>query len=115
MHAKMKETNKLPKIIVLITLLVFSALVSGCSQIIDAKTAECIGKKSLLYIREGCPACEKQKALFGENFHYINIVDCNYDVQKCLSIQYIPTWDFGNGTIITGILSANNLKEITGC
>ncbi len=99
-------------VLVLIFCLIF---VSGCSKIIDAETAECIGSKSLLYVREGCPACENQKALFGENFKYVNIVDCKYDFEKCLSIQYVPTWDFGNGRIVTGALSSNDLKDITGC
>ena len=80
----------------------------------DAETAECIGGNSTLYIRTGCSACRYQEELFGNNFKYLNVVDCAIGPEKCEGIYAVPTWII-NDAQYRGARSINTLKELTGC
>lgn len=101
-------------VLILITLV----LISGCTNndISDKKTTECIAQKSIIYISAGCVACNKQKDLFGENFEYLNSIDCAQDPQKCRDVEIIsvPTWII-EGKNYNGVKTIKELKELTGC
>jgi len=75
--------------------------------------AECIGDKSTLYIQLGCHACETQKNMFGENYQYLNIIDCVFE--SCpTDIKVTPTWKIGN-QYYEGVQSIETLQELTKC
>lgn len=76
--------------------------------------AECIGKKSTLYIQLGCHACEAQEKLFGDNYKHLNVIDCFLEKEKCSGITATPTWKIGE-ELFKGIQSIENLKKLTRC
>lgn len=76
--------------------------------------AECIGKESTLYTQLGCHACETQEEMFGENYQYLNIIDCLFEKDKCSEITATPTWII-NGEKYIGVQNINKLKDLTNC
>ena len=97
-------------IVVIFAIIMKSNLGNGASQ----ETVQCIGQNSALYIQLGCHACEIQEDLFGENYQYLNVIDCWFEREKCSEIQYTPTWII-NGKKYEGVQSIEKLKELTGC
>tara|TARA_Y100000310_G_scaffold344363_1_gene456750 strand:- start:41 stop:385 length:345 start_codon:yes stop_codon:yes gene_type:complete len=83
---------------------------------IDRETTECIGQKSELYVQLGCHACETQEKMFGENYKYLNIVDCADESEKCAQAQIraTPTWIINDQSHV-GVQSLEQLKQLTGC
>jgi len=115
------------RINILITILVILA-VAGISFFIisskstgaavtdnSAEVAKYIGEHSVLYVQTGCSHCETQKALFGEDYQYLTVVDCLEDSQTCVlnNIEGTPTWEI-NGKLYEGVQSIEKLKELTG-
>lgn len=82
----------------------------------DEETAQCIGKHAIEYVQLGCHACEQQKELFGNFYHYITVIDCFYERDACAqeNIEATPTWVIGDEKI-RGLQSIEKLKELTGC
>lgn len=76
--------------------------------------AKCIGKNSVIYAQLGCRACKIQKDIFGENYKYLNAVDCFYEGDKCNEIKFTPTWII-NDKLYEGVQTIEKLKELTGC
>ncbi len=78
--------------------------------------AKCIGEKSILYTQLGCSACKSQEEMFGENYQYLNTIDCFYDTQTCIDegVQGTPTWEI-NGEKHLGTKSVEKLMELTNC
>jgi len=81
---------------------------------VDVETAQCIGANSILYYKTSCSACISQKEKFGDNFKYLNSINCGTESFRCSSIQQIPTWEI-DGKILVGVQSIERLKELTGC
>ncbi len=79
--------------IVILIVLFFVGLLYYNSQYINAiigeETAKCIGGKCVLYVVEGCPHCQAQKAMFKDNIKYLNVTDCSID--RCPEILRVPT------------------------
>lgn len=81
----------------------------------DEGVAKCIGQNSELYIQLGCHACATQEEKFGENYKYLNVIDCFYEGDKCIGkIEATPTWII-RGEKYVGVQSIENLKELTEC
>lgn len=101
-------------IIIISIILIISLLKNGNHA--DKQLAQCIGKNSELYVQLGCEACKMQEQMFGENYQYLNIIDCTYKRQECLNaeITATPTWII-NQEKIKGVQSIEKLKELTGC
>jgi len=80
------------------------------------EVAQCIGENSVLYVQLGCTHCEEQKEMFGENYKYIETIDCFYNKTLCADEQIsgTPTW-VRNGEQYVGVQSIEKLREITGC
>jgi len=97
-------------IIAIISIAVLATRGNGVSE----KLTKCIGENSELYVQLGCNACARQKEMFGKNSQYLNIIDCWFEREKCLEIQYVPTWII-KGEKHTGVQSIEKLKELTGC
>jgi len=82
----------------------------------DSDIAKCIAEKSVLYIQLGCHACELQEDLFGENYQYLNVIDCFFEQDKCIEkeIRATPTWIINNEKYV-GARSVEELKKLAGC
>ena len=105
----------------LITLGIIVLIIVGSILIINKKppqinkeVAKCIGENSVLYVQQGCSHCIREEELFGENYKYLNVVDCFYDREKCGEITGTPTWII-NGKKYLGFKSIQELKDLTGC
>ena len=68
-----------------------------------------------------CPNCLNQSELFGKQaYRELNVVECSRDginsqTQLCIDkgIKGFPTWEI-NGKLFLGVLSINELSELTG-
>lgn len=83
----------------------------------DAFT-QCLTDRGLkMYGIPPCPSCAEQKRLFGNSFQYIYYVDCEKDQTLCeqKQIRGYPTWEFGDGRMVSGIIPLSYFAEQTGC
>ena len=115
----MKKRSNTTKKIVVGVIVIIAIIIIVYSLIpkpngIDKKTTECIAKNSVIYISTGCSACAYQEKLFGDNFKYLNTIDCAIDSDQCSEITGVPTWII-SGEKITGVQSIETLKQLTGC
>lgn len=69
-----------------------------------------------------CPNCDNQKKLFGKSEKLLNYIECStpngqaqLPVCSEAGIEAYPTWEFSDGTRLTGTLSFETLSEKTGC
>lgn len=81
---------------------------------IDKVVAQCIGENSLLYVQLGCSHCEDQEKMFGDNYQYLNVIDCFFELEKCEEVTVTPTWMI-KGQRYTGVQKIDKLRELTGC
>ena len=102
-------------VIVIVVLLVIFLLARDLSHI-DKETSVCIGENSELYIQTGCHACEIQEEMFGDNYQYLNLIDCVLEKDLCIEkqIEATPTWIINNEKY-RGVQSIETLKGLTGC
>ncbi len=113
----MKKKNWITFVIILV-IIFLSVLILSLKQ--HPKTTkeitECIASQSALYTQLGCSACKKQENLFGENYQYLNVIDCFYEQEECIEkqIKYTPTWIVNNKEYI-GVQSIEKLQELTNC
>lgn len=101
-------------ILVAIGLAILLTILSKPQLAVDEKTARCIGENSIIYTQLGCHACEAQEDLFGENYKYLNVIDCFYELDKCMNITATPTWIIDENKY-KGLRNIEELKELTGC
>lgn len=100
---------------IIIGVTIFSIIMmNSLNNGVSSETAKCIGQNSMLYTQLGCHACKNQEKLFGDNYQYLNVVDCFFEMEKCSDIQYTPTWII-NGKKYEKVQSIEKLKELTGC
>lgn len=85
--------------------------------------AQCINESGAkFYGAFWCPHCNDQKALFGNSAKLLPYVECSTpdrqnQTQECIDagIQSYPTWEFSDGSRESGVVSLDQLSEITGC
>jgi glutaredoxin len=115
---KKRVKSNIITLVIIIAIIIFSFIILNTNNKaeISKETAKCIGDKSTLYVQLGCPHCEDQKEMFGENLQHINVIDCYYEKEKCISqnISMIPTWDISDKYYV-GVQSIDKLKTLTGC
>ncbi|HEY4522119.1 MAG TPA: hypothetical protein VJH91_00570 [Candidatus Paceibacterota bacterium] len=69
-----------------------------------------------------CPHCQATKRMFGRSAKLLPYVECSLpsgkgQVQVCLDkkIESYPTWEFPDGTRITGERTLQELADKSGC
>lgn len=85
--------------------------------------AQCLKDKgAVFYGAFWCPHCAAQKALFGRSAKHLPYVECSTpdgqgQVQACAdkSVANYPTWEFADGTRLTGEIALAQLAEKTQC
>ena len=100
--------------IIILILLLYPLINNKKPNTTTEEITKCIGEKSILYTQLGCSACETQKKLFGENYQYLNKIDCFYESAKCGGIEGTPTWKI-KGKNYIGVKEIKELQELTGC
>ncbi len=101
----------------------------GGLLVVNAKTpgkyddfAQCINDSGAKFFGAfWCPHCQTQKQLFGKSTKKLPYIECsNQDksqTQVCIDnkIESYPTWDFPDGTRVTGEQTFAQLAEKTSC
>lgn len=86
--------------------------------------AQCLTEKGTTYYGAyWCPNCQNQNRLFGSAKEHVNYVECalpgnrSQQSQECqdAGIEAYPTWEFGDGSRVTGMQSLSALSDKTGC
>lgn len=69
-----------------------------------------------------CPHCQAEKKLFGSSVHLLPYVECSTpdasgQTQICIDkkIQSYPTWEFADGSRLTGEIPLQQLADKTSC
>jgi len=112
-----KDTKIYLSLVVIIILIIIGIFwIKNDNGIVSEETSKCIGENSLLYSQTGCSACKVQEEMFGENYQYLNDIDCKVETQKCIDAQITgtPTWII-NEEKYPGVQTIEKLKELTGC
>lgn len=85
--------------------------------------AQCINDSGTTYYGAfWCPNCKNQEALFGRSARLLPRIECStpdgsgqLPVCKDAEITGYPTWDFPDGSRVTGTQSLEYLSEMTSC
>ena len=110
----MKKRSYITLGIILAVILFAYFTLNKTSPEIDKEVAQCIGENSLLYVQLGCSHCEDQEKMFGDNYQYLNVIDCFFELEKCGEITATPTWVI-KGQKYSGVQKIDKLRELTGC
>ena len=109
------------KKLLIVGIAIASMFIVGCQKTSTttpdvAAFAKCLTNAGAkMYGTATCPHCQKQKALFGDNFQYINFTDCLQNPTACTGIDRVPTREFKDGTMIQGEQSFETLGSKTDC
>ena len=79
--------------------------------------AKCLtANGATMYGTEWCGHCQNQKAMFGDDFQYVNYVDCDKNKEQCIAagVRGYPTWIINNEQY-PGEKSLSKLKSLTNC
>ena len=85
--------------------------------------AKCLGEKNaVFYGAFWCSHCQNQKNEFGKSKKYLPYVECSTpdgkgQVEACTQKQITgyPTWEFADGSRMSGEVSMQTLAEKSGC
>ena len=102
---------------VLIVLVILFSPNSYSGEIASKEFAQCITEKgAVMYGTDWCKFCKKQKEMFGENFKYVEYVNCDEQREVCVEkgIQGYPTWHI-NEEVLVGVQPLEKLAYYTGC
>lgn len=85
--------------------------------------AQCLGDQgATFYGAFWCPHCQEQKSKFGRSEKELPYVECSLpsgqgQTQICIDKQITsyPTWEFADGSRLTGARELSELAEKTGC
>lgn len=85
--------------------------------------AQCLTEKGAkFYGAFWCPHCQEQKRMFGKSADLLPYVECSMPdgktrTQECIdkNIESYPTWEFADGSRLSGERQLSELAEKTGC
>lgn len=85
--------------------------------------AMCMTEKGTkMYGAYWCVHCANQKKAFGTSFDKVKYIECSLpggqgQTQECQAagIEGYPTWEFGDGTRMSGEVAVETLAEKSGC
>lgn len=117
------------KTVIIIVVLIVSGLAIGlwiksASRPGELDTfADCLKEKgAVFYGTFWCPHCQSQKALFGKSAKRLPYVECSTPdsrgqtaVCKDKKIEGYPTWEFKDGSRLSGEIALKELADKTGC
>jgi thiol-disulfide isomerase/thioredoxin len=85
--------------------------------------AQCLKDKgAVFYGAFWCPHCQAEKKLFGSSVHLLPYVECSTpdasaQLQVCIDkkVASYPTWEFADGSRLTGEIPLQQLADKTSC
>jgi len=85
--------------------------------------AQCLTDKGVkMYGAYWCSHCKAQKEMFGTSFGKVNYIECSLaggqgQTTECkeAGIESYPTWEFKDGSRLSGEVSLETLGEKSGC
>jgi hypothetical protein len=84
--------------------------------------AKCLSEQGIkIYGAYWCSHCKNQKSAFGTSWKYVNYIECSLpnggQTLPCTEagIESYPTWEFQDGSRLSGELSFDELSEKSGC
>lgn len=85
--------------------------------------AQCLTDKGAkFYGAFWCPHCQAQKKMFGSSSKYLPYIECstadgNAQTKECIDagVKSYPTWEFADGSRLSGEIPLQTLAEKTGC
>lgn len=85
--------------------------------------AQCIADSgAVFYGAFWCPHCQDQHKMFGDADPFLPYVECSTpdgrgQLQECTDagITSYPTWILGDGTVLGGVQTPQQLAEVTNC
>jgi hypothetical protein len=85
--------------------------------------AQCLEEKgAVFYGTFWCSHCQSQKVMFGKSVKYLPYVECStvngkdqLKICQDKNIKGYPTWEFADGSRLSGELPLKQLSEKTGC
>jgi len=80
--------------------------------------AQCLNDADVtMYGADWCGHCADQKDMFGEDFEYIDYVNCDFHTEECSAegIVGYPTWKIGGKLLGRGVQTFDALAEASGC
>lgn len=100
------------------TVFLFVGCVEEKSDFVSSESfAKCLTEKgAVMYGTDWCSHCNDQKDDFGDEFEYIDFVDCDVNKQACVEagVTGYPTWII-DGESYPGRQELNRLASLTGC
>ena len=108
---------------VLLCALAAVIVLSACNSPEQDAFAQCVTESgATFYGVFWCPHCAEQKKLFGSSIQHIRYVECDLRGQNpqpvlCQQkkIASYPTWEFGDGTFLSGVLKLSTIAQKTKC
>ena len=108
--------------VIVIGLIIFAANKESAPSIYD-EFAQCLTEQgTVMYGAWWCSHCTNQKDAFGSSFDYIDSVECSAAGSKAMNstcqdagIEGYPTWEFADGSRVSGEQSFEYLASQTGC
>ena len=88
------------------------------------KLAQCLTQKGVkFYGAWWCPHCAEEKRILGSSLKEINYIECGLpdnqqgQTQVCqdAKIESYPTWEFADGSRLTGVQQPQDLASKAGC
>ena len=108
-------------LILIIVIIAIIGIILGITELKKSdkwteEEAQCISKKSVLYVKTTCGHCSQQEDLLGDCKELFDIINCAIEPKKCIEqgITGVPTWII-NGEKYKGVQSLEKLKRITRC
>lgn len=112
-----------------IAILIIVVLALGASMLVKTgpgnldEFAQCLDEQGAqFYGAFWCPHCQAQKRLFGRSAELLPYVECstpdgNNQLQVCIDagVEQYPTWEFADGSRLTGERSLEELAAKTNC
>jgi hypothetical protein len=121
---KLSSTNLLFAVAgLVVVVLIGYAIVAPAAPSKYDSFASCLTEKGVkMWGAWWCPHCTNQKKLFGSSFKNVEYIECSPGGSRTMSIQCreagiegFPTWEFGDGTRLSGEQQLATLAERSGC
>lgn len=121
-----KETNYIISAVVILIIILVGFYFLGKADSgpgeLDEFTACLESEDAIFWGAFWCPNCNDQKKLFGKSQKLLPYTECsspdgNSQLQVCVDagIEAYPTWEFADGSRLTGVVKLEDLAEKTGC
>jgi glutaredoxin len=103
-------------LVVIATVFIRNYSPTGAVVVDKTKLAKCLSNNAVLYVSEGCPHCDTQKELFGENFKYLSYIACEENMESCVEagVRGVPTWII-NEKKYSGVRTLEELRKLANC